>query len=117
MVASPRGVRGPWSLERTRDRVPGGADGLDADAGRASAWPSLWMQERVRQTGHRPTPREALFDFKLGYAGSLITAMMFLSLGALVMFGSGEPIAPKADDFAARSSRCTRMLWGHGAGR
>jgi Mn2+/Fe2+ NRAMP family transporter len=68
----------------------------------ASAWPSLWMQERTKQTGHQPTMREALFDFRLGYAGSLITALMFLSLGALVMFGSGEAIKGKADDFAAQ---------------
>ena len=68
----------------------------------ASAWPSLWMQERVKQTGHRPTLREALFDFKLGYAGSLITALMFLSLGALVMFGTGERLADKGADFAAQ---------------
>jgi Mn2+/Fe2+ NRAMP family transporter len=68
----------------------------------ASAWPSLWMQERTRQTGHRPTLREALFDFNLGYAGSLIMALMFLSLGALVMFGTGEKLAGGAGDFAAQ---------------
>ena len=68
----------------------------------ASAWPSLWMQERIKQTGHQPTLREALFDFRLGYLGSLIMAVMFLSLGALVMFGSGETIAGKGEDFAAQ---------------
>jgi Mn2+/Fe2+ NRAMP family transporter len=68
----------------------------------ASAWPGLWMQERVRQTGHRPTLREALFDFKLGYFGSLVMAVMFLSLGALVMFGTGQTLAGRADDFAAQ---------------
>jgi len=68
----------------------------------ASAWPSLWMQERIKQTGHQPTLREALFDFKLGYVGSLITALMFLSLGALVMFGTGERLADKGADFAAQ---------------
>jgi Mn2+/Fe2+ NRAMP family transporter len=66
----------------------------------ASAWPSLWMQERARQTGHQPTLREALFDFNLGYIGSLVTALMFLTLGALVMFGSGATIADKAVPFA-----------------
>lgn len=68
----------------------------------ASAWPSLWMEERTRQTGHKPTLREALFDFNLGYIGSLITAVMFLSLGALVMFGTGATLAARADDFAAQ---------------
>jgi len=60
------------------------------------------MQERIRQTGHQPTLREALFDFRLGYLGSLITALMFLSLGALVMFGGGETIAGRGEDFAAQ---------------
>jgi Mn2+/Fe2+ NRAMP family transporter len=68
----------------------------------ASAWPSLWMQERIRQTGHRPRLREALFDFNLGYGGSLLTALMFLSLGALVMFGTGQAPADQADRFASQ---------------
>jgi Mn2+/Fe2+ NRAMP family transporter len=68
----------------------------------ASAWPSLWMQERTAQTGHRATLRQALFDFKLGYWGSLITALLFLSLGALVMFGTGETFGGSASDFAAQ---------------
>ncbi|MBU0718504.1 MAG: divalent metal cation transporter [Planctomycetes bacterium] len=68
----------------------------------ASAWPSLWMQERSKQTGHQPTVREALFDFRLGYATTAVTAVLFLCLGALVMFGSGNTIAARADDFAAQ---------------
>ena len=68
----------------------------------ASAWPSLWMQERARQTGHRPTLREALFDFNLGYGASFVMALMFLSLGALVMFGTGETFEGRADAFAAQ---------------
>ena len=68
----------------------------------ASAWPSLWMQERARQTGHEPTLREALFDFNLGYGASFIMALMFLSLGALVMFGTGETFAGRTDAIAAQ---------------
>jgi Mn2+/Fe2+ NRAMP family transporter len=60
------------------------------------------MQERTKVTGHHPTLREALFDFKLGYLGSLITALMFLSLGALIMFGARDTFAGRADDFAAQ---------------
>jgi Mn2+/Fe2+ NRAMP family transporter len=60
------------------------------------------MQARARQTGHRPTLGEALVDFKIGYWGSLITALMFLSLGALVMFGTGETFPGRAHEFAAR---------------
>ena len=68
----------------------------------ASAWPSLWMQERAKQTGHRPTMREALIDFRIGYVGSLVMALMFLGLGALVMRGGGEPLPGQPDAFATR---------------
>jgi Mn2+/Fe2+ NRAMP family transporter len=68
----------------------------------ASAWPSLWMQERIRQTGHRPTLGEVLFDFKLGYFGSLAMGLMFLSLGAMVMFGAEQSLAARTDEFAAQ---------------
>jgi len=71
----------------------------------ASVWPSLWMQARARQTGHRPRLHEALFDFRLGYVGTLVMALMFLSLGSLIMFGTGEKSAAKAGDFAAQFVR------------
>ncbi len=69
----------------------------------ASAWPSLWMQERAKQTAHTPTLRQALFDFNLGYGASLVMAVLFLSLGALVMYGTGQAFVDRAPDaFAAR---------------
>lgn len=55
-----------------------------------SVWPSLWSVERRRQTGHRPTMREALADFHLGYIGTGFLALAFLGLGALIMFGTGD---------------------------
>ena len=55
-----------------------------------SAWTSLWMQERRLETGHTPTVREARIDFHIGYIATAVLAVIFLSLGALVMFGSGE---------------------------
>ena len=67
-----------------------------------SAWPSLWMIERAIQTGHRPTLSESLFDFNLGYGATFAMALVFLSLGALVMYGTGDSIQEKADLFAAQ---------------
>ncbi len=67
-----------------------------------AAWPSLWMQERTMQTGHRPTMREALFDFNLGYIATTFMAIMFVSLGALVMYTSGIEVEEKAGPFAAQ---------------
>lgn len=55
-----------------------------------SAWSSLWMFSRERQTGHRATVSETLIDFHLGYFMAVALAVIFLALGALVMYGSGE---------------------------
>lgn len=55
-----------------------------------SVWPSLWALERSEYTHYRPTVREALVDFHIGYVGTTLMALFFLLLGALVMFGSGE---------------------------
>ncbi len=55
-----------------------------------SAWSSLWMFSREKQTGHFASVRETLIDFHLGYGVAVVMAVIFLALGALVMFGSGE---------------------------
>jgi Mn2+/Fe2+ NRAMP family transporter len=55
-----------------------------------SAWSSLWMMERKTETGHAATVREAKIDFHIGYIATALLAVIFLSLGALIMFGSGE---------------------------
>jgi len=54
-----------------------------------SVWSSLWIFSREKQTGHTASPRETATDFYLGYGMTTLLAVAFLSLGALVMFGSG----------------------------
>ena len=66
----------------------------------AAAWPSLWAVERKKQTGYTPTFREARFDFNFGYVSSTFLAVIFLGLGALVMFGTGQTPAPQGPAFA-----------------
>lgn len=56
----------------------------------ASIWPSLWAIERQKQTNYKPSFKESRFDFHLGYFGSALLAIIFLSLGALVMYGTGN---------------------------
>jgi len=65
-----------------------------------SAWSSLWMFSREKQTGHFATVRETLFDFHLGYVVAVGMAVIFLGLGALVMYGSGEQFSPKGIAFS-----------------
>ena len=53
-------------------------------------WPSLWMFSRKKETKYTPTVSEAEFDFNLGYLITIITALFFLFLGAVTMYGTGE---------------------------
>jgi Mn2+/Fe2+ NRAMP family transporter len=67
-----------------------------------SVWHSLWSVAKEDQLGRRPTMKQALLDFNIGYIGAGILALGFLSLGALVMFGSGEELSPKGTVFAGQ---------------
>lgn len=53
-----------------------------------SCFNSLWLK---KQASHQAvTTQGALFDFNVGYIGTAILAIVFLSLGALVLRGNGE---------------------------
>ncbi len=67
-----------------------------------SVWPSLWALERKKETGYRPTLKESLTDFYIGYLGAAILALVFLSLGALVMYGTGEKFSNSGIVFASQ---------------
>ena len=65
-----------------------------------SAWHSLWTLEKQKTTSENFTPRKALFDFNVGYIGTVFLGICFIALGALVMFGSGEKFDGAASKFA-----------------
>lgn len=65
-----------------------------------SVWHSLWTLERAKQTRHKPLLAEALFDFNLGYIGTAVLALFFLSLGALVFFAGGREVSESPVGFA-----------------
>lgn len=66
----------------------------------SSAWHSLWILERIKQTKQTPQLRDSLIDFNLGYIGAGVMALGFLSLGALILFGTGENFAISGGQFA-----------------
>ena len=68
----------------------------------SSVWHSLWTIERKKQTQHAPTLKESLFDFNVGYIGVAFLALLFLGLGALIMFPTGQTFSPKAGAFAGQ---------------
>jgi Mn2+/Fe2+ NRAMP family transporter len=66
-----------------------------------SAWNSLWTVARIKQTGYRPSLKETLFEFNLGYWISAGLSVCFLTLGAFLLFGSGKTMPPGGAAFAS----------------
>ena len=67
-----------------------------------SIWSSLWSIAKHKDTGYKPKMKEALLDFNIGYIGTIILALAFLSLGALVMYGTGESFSDKGIAFSGQ---------------
>ena len=67
-----------------------------------STWTGLWAEERVKQTNYKPTLKETLLDFNIGYGITGVLAVVFLSLGALVMYGTGIELSNNSSAFAAQ---------------
>ena len=67
-----------------------------------SIWHSIWSIEKSKNTFQKPTPKEAIFDFNIGYIGTLFLGVCFVLLGALVMYKSGASFSDKGGDFAAQ---------------
>jgi len=63
-------------------------------------WSSLWSQSKNNHLQEKPTIREALIEFRIGYFGTMGVAAAFLALGALIMHGSGESLSPSGVVFA-----------------
>ncbi len=67
-----------------------------------SIWHSIWSVEKNKTSISRTTPKEAIFDFNVGYIGTLFMGVCFIALGALVMFKSGENFSNKGYEFASQ---------------
>ncbi len=64
-----------------------------------SVWHSLWTVEK-KKTSEGFSPKSALFDFNVGFIGTIILGLAFVALGALVMFNSGTSFSSSASQFA-----------------
>lgn len=65
-----------------------------------SIWQSLWAIEKQKDKSFNFNVKQAIFDFNIGFLGTLILGACFIGLGAFVMFNSGETFSPKAGVFA-----------------
>ena len=60
-----------------------------------SSWNSLWTLERIKQTKFKPTLKQTIFEFNMGYIFSASLSLCFLTLGAYLMYGT-ESIFPNS---------------------
>jgi len=65
-------------------------------------WTSLWSQRKYESMDKKPTLKEALIEFRIGYFGTMLVAAAFLALGSLVMHGSNQELAQGSAAFAAQ---------------
>ncbi|XQW85299.1 NRAMP family divalent metal transporter [Thalassotalea piscium] len=66
-----------------------------------SVWHSIWTTSRADKPG-KIAAKNATLDFNIGYFTSFLLAVIFLWLGALLMFGQGEGFASSAAAFAGQ---------------
>lgn len=59
---------------------------------------SLWLKRQCATQA--VTPKIALFDFNLGYAVTVLLALLFLGLGALILYGSGTELSTSGIGFS-----------------
>ncbi|WP_456376433.1 Nramp family divalent metal transporter [Lutibacter sp.] len=65
-----------------------------------SIWQSLWAIEKQKDTSSNFDTKQAIFDFNIGFIATLILGICFVSLGAIVMYNSGEKFSGSAVKFS-----------------
>lgn len=65
-----------------------------------SAWNSLWTVERIKESGFKPSLRQTVAEFRLGYWISALLAPGFLFLGAYLLYHSGQELPAGSAAFA-----------------
>jgi len=67
-----------------------------------SVWQSLWTEAKNKTLRHKLNLKESLTDFHTGYITTIITALAFLMLGALVMHEKGRAFHSGSIAFAGQ---------------
>lgn len=67
-----------------------------------AVWHSLWTLEKNKQVGERVAMKTVILDFNIGYWGTAFLAVAFISLGALIMYGTGTQLSPNGTVFAGQ---------------
>ena len=65
-----------------------------------SVWHSLWALEKKAELGGNLSKAESLRDFNFGYWGTMVMGILFLGMGALILYGSNQEIPSSGVAFA-----------------
>ncbi|HET8737446.1 MAG TPA: divalent metal cation transporter [Pricia sp.] len=66
----------------------------------ASSWVSLWSVEKWKVENHKPSLRESLAEFNIGYFMTALLAVFFLVIGWLTLYGTNTELSGNAIVFA-----------------
>lgn len=70
-----------------------------------SVWSSMWNLAKVKELGYTPKLNDALKEFRVGFVGTALLALGFLTMGALVMYGTGEQFSGSGVKFSEQLIR------------
>ena len=68
----------------------------------ASTMNSIWTVEKMNVSNYKPKLGESLFDFRLGYLMTALLAIMFMTIGAYTVYGSGIKLEGNATAFTGK---------------
>ena len=91
----------PWKLSNLSFLIP--LMGWMPGPVELCVWPSLWMFSRVKDSSYKPKVEESEFDFNLGYLITVITAIFFVTLGAITMYETGDEMLSGSGVFFAQN--------------
>lgn len=66
----------------------------------ASGWVSMWSMEKLKSMSVKPTLKEALNEFNLGYFLTALLAVFFLVIGWMTLYGTNTELSGSAVIFA-----------------
>ena len=66
-----------------------------------SIWQSIWTKEKIA-INKTIDYKTALYDFNIGYVTTVVLGICFISLGAFVMYNSGEKFSDQGGEFASQ---------------
>ncbi len=66
----------------------------------ASSWISLWSIEKWKTQKSKPTLKESLQEFNIGYFMTAILAIFFLVIGSMTLYGTGTELSGNGVIFA-----------------